>query len=116
MSVNITCKNKVILHIKNVLFDRLYQNIIEILNKHNLKIPNNIEVMIHEMDQDSFGFGLIDVDIADYIKTKSDLLLFADLVKQAAEKESEYSFSEPARAILFKFHDELIKYGEELEN
>lgn len=116
MGIHIYCDKKDILDIKNVIFDIIHKSILSIIDKENLQITRNIQDMLENMDQDIYGLGAIWVDIADFIKTKEELLLFADLVKQAIEREhQERTFIPEALERLWHFHQEILKYGEKLK-
>lgn len=68
------------------------------------------------MNQHIFGGRAIYVDITDYLKSKKDGLFFANLVKEAIEKEqnSPYSFREDVEKVLWEFHKAIVDYAQEL--
>ena len=112
MSIHIYCKGIDILHVKNSIFGFLHDGIKFIIESGNLPISKNLEKMLDEMDQNIYGGGAICVDVADYLTTKEELLIFADLVKRAIEKEhKEYPFIPEALERLWNFHKELLKYS-----
>ena len=117
MGIIIECNRKAILHCSNSLFDVLYQSIHNIIDEKNISSKKNLIYMLEEMDQDLHGLGAIDIDIADYLKIQSDVQCFANLVKEAIEREKEINpFSLEAEERLWDFHKELIKYGQELRS
>ncbi len=117
MAISICCQDKVILRCRNTLFDVLHENILILIEENEIKIPANIENLLERTSQNIYGFGAIGADIADYIKTKKDLMVFSYLVKHAIEKYKEEYPDVPQsfRDVLWNFHKELLKYGEELE-
>ena len=116
MGVRIYCDSKEILDAKNTIFGSLHESIISIIEDEKLKINSTLEAMLEKMDQRVYGIGAIWVDIADYLKTKEEVLFFADLVKRGIEKEhKQYPFIPPILDSLWNFHIELLKYREKLK-
>ena len=122
MSIRIDCNRVEILHCKNLIFDTLYKNILFHIDKKKTKLSDNLEKMLEKMDQETYGFGAISVDIADFIKNKNDLEVFTDLVKESINKYSSeelknapQGFQEAVKKLLWNFHKELKEYGEQLE-
>ncbi len=118
MGINIDCKGKTILKIKNIVFGGLHERICLTIEKEKFSKLLILNKFLERTDQTIYGAGGIGlVDIADYFKTKHDVLLFASLVKEALEEEqkSEYPFSQEAYERLFNFHQELLNYATTLE-
>lgn len=117
MSINIMCKDEIILRCRNSLFGVLHEEIESIIERDNLELPLNILRMLEKMDQNIYGEGPIWVDIADYLKTQRDVGLFVSLVSDAIKKYKEDYPTVPQdyRDVLWGFHDELAQYGKSLE-
>src|SRR3989304_7922749 len=116
MGVHIYCDSKDILDAKNTTFYLLHESINSIIEEKKIEMSSELNAMLERTDQNIYGPGGIGlVDIADYIKTKKDLLLFADLVKEGIEKEYKRApFTDEILESLWNFHKELLKYGEKL--
>lgn len=116
MSVPIECNKKLILYLSNILFGRFHKAILKIAERKNIAETSKIGLLIAETDQDQYGPGNVIADIADYLKSKQEVLLFAEIVKEAID-ETRSSFFETKGALdaLINFHQELLKYAEELK-
>lgn len=101
---------------QNRSFGWLHRAITEKIEHENLKVSDGITHFLEKTDQDQYGPGGVSADIANYLKTKQEIILFAELVKEAMKKE-EISFQQIDGALeaLDNFHQELLKYAEELE-
>lgn len=108
MSVRINCKSKEILHIKNSILRCIYFNIRSYLEQSKMMLSPSIKRFIEE-DLYLATEGQ-DFDIIDFVKTKDDMLHFADLIRIAIEKEqsSETPFTDEVEKILIKFYEEII--------
>jgi len=107
MSVRIFIKDNVILHVKNSIFDALHNSIISITEENEIKLPTSISSMLHNMNQDVFGRGLVSTDITEFIKIKNDLMLFTELIKLAIEQEQKSKY--PLFLKLNKYYGTFIK-------
>ncbi len=114
MSVRIDCNGKEILLCKNIAFSVLHSNILTIIRKEKINVSHNLLNLLERTDQDIYGSG-IGIDIEKYINEKEDVLLFANLIKQAIVNEKSQYHTLPEEADLWHFYDELIKYAEELK-
>lgn len=115
MSVLIDCNGKKVLKFSNSLFGLLHETIISIIEQENLDLDPSFELMLKKTDQNIYGPGAVYADIAEYLKTKKEVLLFAYCVKRAIEVKYE-NFNQFKTCIehLWNFYDELIKYSEVL--
>jgi hypothetical protein len=111
--VRIECKGKTILHVKNVACEMLYQSILKIVDKSRIFLSEDVHRLIEELDQAGYGIGC---DIADFIKTKNDAIIFASLTREAIDlyKIEIPSVTTEAKERFENFHQELHKYAEEL--
>ena len=115
MSIRIDCNGKEILHISNSYFDALYSEIVEIVENKNIELSPAVEIIIKRLDQGTYGAGMVSIDIEKYLNQKEDVFSFAQLVSVAMTSlKSKSYFSLTACEILSSFHDELVKYGQEL--
>lgn len=115
MSVRIFCLKKQILHLRNITFGSLYESITSLIEEKNLELNNGLDSFITTILYVG-GYG-VGCDISDYLKNKNDTLIFADLVKQAIEKEqkSEYPFREDVEKLLWDFHQAIVDYATQLK-
>lgn len=106
---------KQILHVRNAIFGFLYESIISLIEEKNLELNNDLDSFITKTLY--VGGSGIGCDISDYLKNKNDALAFADLVKQAIEKEqkSEYPFREDVEKLLWDFHQAIVDYATQLK-
>lgn len=116
MTVIINCREKQILKIRNALFGFFHDAMMKIVEENELELNSSIQELLHEMDQNVYGGGAIYADIT-HLKNKNDALVFADLVKQAIEKEqkSEYPFREDVEKLLWDFHQAIVDYAMQLK-
>lgn len=113
MSVIIDIKNKIVLKLSNSLFGRLHRACNDLIEDSD---NDNIKKLLEDTDQDVYGPGGVYADIAVYLKRKKEVLKFAELVKKATEMEkSAFSAFENGIKSLDNFHQELLKYAEEIE-
>lgn len=116
MSVSITYNNKTVLRVQNGIFACLHKTIVAMIEERQLVVPN-ITKLLEDTDQEIYGSGVVYADISEYLKSKKDLLRFADLVKQAIEREYDYfNHFEGCIDHLWNFYHELINYVNELKN
>lgn len=115
MTVPIMCRGKLILYTQNRLFDILHTSIINDLKDSNLTITPNIQDLLDKTDQSIYGPGGVIADISDYLTSKKDTLLFAELVKKAIERE-KYAFFEVNQGLanMYNFYEEILKYANTL--
>lgn len=115
MSVQIECKGKTILHIKNVACEMLYECILKIIDKTKISPSEDIQRLIEQFDQAGYGIGF---DIADFIKNQIDADIFALLTKEAINlyKNEVPSLPIEVKERLDNFHKELLNYAEELKD
>ncbi len=117
MSVMIDCDRKMILKLSNLLFGVLHEAILSIIEKENIRLTSQLEPLLKETDQNTYGPGGVYADIAEYLKSRREAFLFADLVKKAIELKHDYfNRYEGCIAHLNDFHTEIVKYGQELKN
>lgn len=114
MSVRIFCNNKEILHWQNSIVDGIYTNIMEEIENSNLNLSANLKETLEHLYLATLGWNF---DIADYLKTKEEIVIFADLVKNALEKEqkSKYPYTPLAEKLLTNFYKEIITYSNEIK-
>lgn len=116
MLIPIECNKKLILYLSNLLFGRLHRAIMKIVEERNIFITNNLSLLIEETDQNQYGPRGVHADIAEYLKTKCEALLFAELVRQAIDDTQEsFKKAEGALDALNIFHQELLNYAQELD-
>ncbi len=82
MSIVIDCKNKEILRLSNSLFGLLHETILELIEKNNLELTSQMNLLLTKTDQNIYGPGAVSADIDKYLKTKKEVLLLAELVKK----------------------------------
>ena len=70
--------------------------------------------LLDKMDQDIYDSMVSGLDIANFINTKEDVLVLAQLIKQAIEKEKKDFSTLPEEQDLWNFHHTLLKYAQEL--
>jgi hypothetical protein len=115
MSIHIYCKGLEILHVKNSILEALHDRITQHIEDRDIKITNALQLVLNKTNQDIYGIGMGCVDLASYLKNKSDAMFFADLVKIAIESlENEKIIIPEAFVNLRKFHAELLSYAQEL--
>lgn len=115
MSVALVCKKKIILRVQNSIFSELHEALL-LLSQTEVLRTGYITKLLEDTDQEIYGSGAVFADIAEYFKTKNEALVFADLVKQAIKMKYDYfNRYEGCIARLNTFHDEIIKYGNELK-
>ncbi len=112
MSVIIDIKKKAALRLSNSLFGRLHRACSDLFEDSD----SSIKKLLVDTDQDVFGPGAVYADIAVYLKRKKEVLTFAELIKKATEMEKNvFCEFENGMQALDNFHQELLKYAEELE-
>ncbi len=117
MAILIWCGDNVILRCKNSILDFLHKEIMSIIEFESIQLPQNIADLLEKMDQDIYGPGGITVDVVEYLKNKNELALFLSLLKNGIQQyEKKYpNVPQDYKDVLWNFHKELLKYGEELE-
>jgi hypothetical protein len=115
MGVKIDCKKIEILDIKNMVFESLYQNMLNVIKEKHLSLSKDLQALIEELDQGGYGIGC---DIADFIKNKKDAEIFAAITKDAIDlyKTEFPEINQDRKDRLERFYVELLKYAEELED
>jgi len=110
MSVRVDCGNKEILHVKNIIIVSIHENIVEHIENTKLDIPENVKKLIEYLEIAALGWGF---NITDYLKNKYELLVFADLLKKAIEKEQAgpYPYREDVEELLNNFYNEIVDYA-----
>lgn len=118
MTIALDCRGKEVLRIKNLLFGLLYTSIMDVIEEKNIELTSSLQNMLYKMDQDIFGGGAIYVDIAHYLKTKRDVIIFANLLMDAIERKNHtaYPFQENIKKIFFDFNKAILDYAQELPN
>lgn len=101
---------------QNRTFGWLHRAITNKIEQSNIIVSNDIARLLEETDQDQYGPGGVAADIADYLKTKEDVLLFAFLVQEAIDQEKD-NFAQIIGSLeaLEVFHKKLLNYAQELE-
>ena len=113
MSISIRLQDKIILRCKNSIFSILHETIMKIIEKKKLKLNKLISYVLDELDQNIWGLGMVSLDISNYLKTKKDVVLFAQLVNESIHSlEKNNVLADFASEALKNFHQELIKYYE----
>lgn len=115
MTINIACNGVIVLRFQNVLFEILHSHFVDVIEEENIKLNKTLLDLIDKMDQHLCGTGAVNVDIEDWLKNKDDLKVFLNLLEGAIAKCKEYGFNDYSIDVLWKFHDELLKYGESLK-
>jgi gamma-glutamyl:cysteine ligase YbdK (ATP-grasp superfamily) len=116
VTVPIYCNGKRILKIQNRMFDLLHAEIIEIIEKDEVEVTLGLEALLKKTDQGDYGPGGVIADIADYLKTKQEVIFFAELVKKSIEINKDFfNTIEGGMHAMQSFHQELLKYAEELK-
>lgn len=119
MGISIECNKKVVLECQNTIFGWLHEQILDLAKKcDRCKIDEQIIFMFDKMDQSKYGFGSIDIDIADFIKTSQGIAFFSELVRTALEQEEcgNVRIDLAARFCLWAFYYELVKCRQEITN
>lgn len=114
MAISILCKKERILRVRNLIFETLHNSIKDFIENENIELTDSLKTFIHETDQDIYGVGAVIGQIDD-LKNKYDVYIFADLVKRAIEKERDYYARCDALDVMYNFHNEILKYAQELE-
>lgn len=116
MTVPIKCNKKIILYVSNRLFGWLHRSLMKIAEENEVAQEGPIADFLEKTDQDQRGPGNVMADIADYFKTRKDVVFFALLVERAVLREKEYFEKiEGAFEEMRRFHQELLNYAQELE-
>lgn len=116
MTIPIKCNKKIILYVSNRLFGWLHRSLMELAEENGADVEGPVADFLEKTDQDQRGPGNVIADIVDYFKTKKDVIFFAHLVEIAILREKEYFEKiEGAIQAMNNFHQELLKYAEELE-
>jgi len=113
MGVKIDCKTREILDVKNIVFEFIYINMLHYIEEKKIILSIDLQNLIDELDQGGYGIGC---DIADFVNSKKDAKIFAEIVKRAINKyQAEFSsISEERKKRLENFHQELLAHAEEL--
>jgi hypothetical protein len=114
MAVIITCKEKIIFHIRNAIFSSLYSHMLNTIEEKNLNLKQNLNELIERLELGGSGWG---TDIAKFIKDKQDAIFFAELVREAILREEKELFGDYITEIkeeLWRFYKEILHYAEEL--
>ena len=108
MAVRYFYNNEQILHIKNSTFETFYLCLLEVMEENQVCPNQNIAKLIEHLEQGGYGIG---VDISKYLKSKNDLLVFAELIKKAIEKFeiNVPTLREDVKRTFWDFHKELYK-------
>ena len=88
----------------------------EIIAEENIEVSKQLRELFERTDQKDYGpGGIYGVDIADFIKNKNDLLIFANLVAQSI-KDINWTMPQAKEVVehLWNFYAELLKYAEKL--
>ena len=116
MSVPIWCNDKRILKMQNRSFGWLHRAIMNKIESDNIAISDGLSRLLEVTDQDQYGPGGVSADVADYLKSKQEVLLFAEIVNSAIKKEEDsFKQIDGSIEILNNFHQELLNYAKELE-
>lgn len=117
MSIVIDCKNKEILRLSNSLFGLLHETILELIEKNNLELTSQLNLLLTKTDQNIYGPCAVSADIDKYLKTKKEVLLLAELVKKTIElKYNNFNQFQGCIESLWNFHNELLNYANTIKN
>jgi hypothetical protein len=122
MLMTILCETKEILHIHNVDWDILRAIIRCHISDHNIDIPTSIDQLIRKTNVLLYGPAAISQDIAHYLTTRAEVLLFAHLVNVGITMDiaALYSKEVPLTADVVQkftaFHQALLEYAHGLPN
>lgn len=86
MSVRIRYDGKEILHTKSNIVGSIHSAVLSIIEKGNIYISESLNEMLDHLYLAGYG---VDFDIAHFIKSKRDKILFAELIKKVIEKEKK---------------------------
>lgn len=111
MSRSIYCNSKQILKISTGYYDYLHQAMLQVIDDSRLELKPNIAEFIEMLDY-------YDLDVSEYLKTKEDVLTFAQLIPKAIElkKKSESPFRAAIESFFWICYYELILYANSLSN
>ena len=115
MAVIIDWKNQPILECKNAIIDGLREEIEDIIEINNLKLSPSLTELVEELDIAAYGIGF---DLADYIHTREDFLIFMDLVRKGIDKHYHEipNLPQHTKDLLENFYKELVKISETFSN
>lgn len=114
MAVIITCKNKNILHIRNLTFESIYENILIIIQRNKLIINTELQSLIDQLYVAGQGIGC---DLAKFLKTYETTLYFAQLLNEAIKMYEQELLvpGDEIKAELWNFHKEIEAYAQTLK-
>lgn len=105
---SIDWKDKTILDCKNTIIDLLREEIETVITENKIKLNKILTELVERLDLAGNGIGF---DLANYISTKEDLLIFVDLVRKGIEKYYYRipNLSQEIKDLLENFYEELVK-------
>lgn len=108
MLVIINWKEIIILKTTSSVLFGLYESIEKIMYEENLFFNKDIMSILHTWFISPGGIGF---DIADYIHTKKDLIIFTDLIRMGLERyyNENYRLNEHTKTDLENFYQQLVK-------
>lgn len=102
-----------IMRASNGIMGTLYNSIMDVLEQEQLELDACVQLVVNKLELGQYGFG---INFADYIKTKSQMAEFIQLLEKAIY---QYYIEVPllcdeVKELLWNFHNELVKCGESL--
>ena len=115
MGITIDWKKKIILSCSNSIIDGLREDIEDIINTNNLQLNKVLTKLVERLGLASYGWGF---DLADYIHTREDFLIFMDLARRGIDKHYHEipNLPQGTKDLLENFYKELIKISESFKN
>lgn len=110
MAVIIDLKDKPILDCSSSVFLNLHFEMLNIVDKEDLTLSDNVMNLIMHLEA---GYGGIGLDIADYISSKKDFLTFLHIASRAIHAYYlKYDSSQFTQDALENFYLELMRAQE----
>lgn len=116
MSVIVVCDDKIVLKLSNSYFSLFHETIMHIIEKEHLKIDSDLESLLEKLDQNVYGPGGVFADVAEFLKTKKQVIFFAELIEKAAHIRIENTNPTPGYIEKLKnLHIELVNFAQTLK-
>jgi hypothetical protein len=114
MGVMIDCAGKMILNVRNTIFEMIYINIVDNIDENNINISHDLQMLVDKLYAGQHGIG---TDIARFLKSYNDTIFFARLVEESIEKSvKDYpTLTDETKQALWNFHKAILEYAETLK-
>ena len=111
MAVIIDWNDKVILRCKNTIIDALREEIENVIRENKIKLNEKLTELMEDLDQAGYGIGS---NLAEYLHTKDDILIFIELTRRGIDKHYHEipNLPQGTKDLLENFYKELIKISE----